>query len=134
MARSLIPQDDYNKKIAPKREGPFEIKEALSPLTYSLKLLLTWHIHNAFHACLLTPYIENDIHGPNYTRPPAELIDGEDEEWEVERIIGHRKQGRDHQYHVMWKGYPISKATWEPESAFAHASDTLQEYKRLRKL
>jgi hypothetical protein len=79
----------YNKKIAPKREGPFEINKVLSPLTYSLKLLSTWRIHNVFHACLLTPYIENDVHGPNYTRPPAELTKGEDEEWEVERIIGH---------------------------------------------
>jgi hypothetical protein len=28
----------YNKKIAPKREGPFKITKVLSPLTYSLDL------------------------------------------------------------------------------------------------
>jgi len=66
------------------------------------------------------------MHGPNYARLPAELVDGEDEEWEVERIIGHRKRGHGQQYHVLWKGYPISKATWELESAFEHTSDTLQ--------
>ena len=79
----------YNKKIAPKREGPFQIMNVLSPLTYSLQLPPTWRIHNAFHAFLLTPYIENDVHGPNYTRPPAELTEQEEKEWEVERIIGH---------------------------------------------
>jgi len=119
----------YNKKIAPKREGPFEIAKVLSPLTYSLRLPSTWRIHNAFHVCLLTPYVENDVHGPNYMRPPAELVNGEDEEWEVERIIGHRKRGRGYQYHVLWKGYPITEATWEPESVFNHAQETLQPYK-----
>jgi len=74
----------YNKKIALKREGPFQITNVLSPLTYSLQLPPTWHIHNVFHAFLLTPYIENNVHGPNYTRPPAELTEQEEEEWEVE--------------------------------------------------
>jgi hypothetical protein len=74
----------YNKKIAPKREGPFKITKILTPLTYSLSLPPTWHIHNAFHALLLTPYTENEVHGPNYTRPPAELTEQEEEEWEVE--------------------------------------------------
>ncbi len=75
--------------MAPKREGLFQIIKVLSPLTYSLNLPATWRIHNAFHAFLLTPYVENEIHGPNYTRPPAELEEHEEAEWEVERIIGH---------------------------------------------
>jgi hypothetical protein len=73
----------YNKKIAPKREGPFKITKILTPLTYSLDLPPMWHIHNAFHALLLTPYTKNEVHGPNYTRPPAELTEQEEEEWEV---------------------------------------------------
>jgi hypothetical protein len=51
-----------------------------------------------FHALLLTPYTENEVHRPNYTRPPAELTEQEEEEWEVEHIIGHRKRGHGHQY------------------------------------
>jgi len=74
----------YNKKITPKREGPFQITNILSPLTYSLQLPPTWRIHNAFHAFLLTPYVENNVHGPNYTRPPTELTEQEEGEWEVE--------------------------------------------------
>jgi hypothetical protein len=119
----------YNKKIAPKREGPFKITKILTPLTYSLDLPPTWHIHNTFHALLLTPYTENKVHGPNYTRLPAELTEQEEEEWEVERIIRHRKRGRSRQYHVLWKGYPITEAMWEPESVFEHAQEMLQPYK-----
>jgi hypothetical protein len=81
----------YNKKIAPKHEGPFKITKVLSPLTYSLDLPPTWHIHNVFHVLLLTLYTENEVHGPNYTRLPAELTEQEEEEWEVKCIIGHRK-------------------------------------------
>ena len=29
---------NYHKKMAPKREGPFEIEEVLGPVTYQLKL------------------------------------------------------------------------------------------------
>ena len=50
---------NHHKKIAPKREGPFEIEEVLGPVTYRLKLPTTWKIHNVFHATLLRPYIEN---------------------------------------------------------------------------
>jgi hypothetical protein len=127
----------YTKKIAPKREGPFTITNVLSPLmysldlplTYSLDLPLTWHIHNTFHAFLLTPYVENDVHGPNYMRPPADLAKHEEPELEVDRIVGHRKRGHAYQYHVLWKGYPITEATWEPEAVFEHAQETLLPYK-----
>ena len=43
----------YNKKIGPKREGPFEIDKVLGPVTYRLKLPNSWKIHNVFHAILL---------------------------------------------------------------------------------
>jgi hypothetical protein len=80
----------YNKKITTKREGPFPILEVLGPVNYQLKLPEKWRMKNMFHASLLTPYNENEIHGPNYPRPPLEIIDGE-EEWEIERIVGHKK-------------------------------------------
>ena len=63
------------KKMAPKREGPFEIIEVLSPLTYRLKLPVQWRIHDVFHAVLLSPYRENEVHGPNFIQPPPDLID-----------------------------------------------------------
>jgi hypothetical protein len=47
---------NYHKKMAPKREGPFEIKEVLGPVTYQLKLPESWRIHKVFHVALLRPY------------------------------------------------------------------------------
>jgi hypothetical protein len=61
---------NYHKKMAPKQEGPFEIEEVLRPVTYQLKLLESWQIHEVFQAASLQPYRENEVYGENYIRPP----------------------------------------------------------------
>jgi hypothetical protein len=118
----------HHKKIALKREGPFEIDEVLGPVTYRLKLPESWEIHKVFHAALLRPYIENEVYGNNYPRPLPELLEGE-EVYEVETILKHWKRGRGYQYYVKWKGYLITEATWENESAFSNDGDMIQQYK-----
>ena len=102
-------------KLAPRRHGPFLITEQVSPVAYRLALPPTWTIHDVFHANLLTPYRETSQHGTNYTRPPPDLIEGE-EEFEVEAIVNHRYHGRNQQlqYLVKWKGYPNADNSWEP--------------------
>ena len=80
-------------KLNPKRYGPFPIEKALSPVAYWLTLPHNWRIHNVFHASLLSPYAETMTHGPNFSRPPPDLIDGEEEQ-EIERILSHRYTGR----------------------------------------
>ncbi len=80
-------------KLAPKRYGPFEVTKEISPIAYQLRLPRGWNIHDIFHASLLSPYCETATHGPNYSRPPPDLIKGE-EEYEVEKIVNHRHSGR----------------------------------------
>jgi hypothetical protein len=41
---------NYQKKMAPKQEGPFKIKGVLGLVTYQLKLPESWRIHKVFHA------------------------------------------------------------------------------------
>ena len=123
----------YHSKMSPKREGPFEIEEVLGPVTYRLQLPKTWKIHNVFHAILLRPYMENEVYGNNYPRPPPDLLEGE-EVYEVESIVKHRRRGRGYQYYVKWKGYPITDATWEPESSFSEDGDILEQYKNRNQL
>jgi hypothetical protein len=83
---------NYHKKMAPKREGLFEIEEVLGPVTYQLKLPESWQIHKVFHAILLHPYQENEVYGESYIRPPPDIEEGE-EVYEVEQILKHRKHG-----------------------------------------
>src|SRR5277367_5712358 len=118
-------------KIAPKRHGPFRIEEVISPLVYRLRLPMAWNIHDVFHMSLLTPYRETDEHGTNFTKPPPDLLGGE-EEYEVEAIIGERTFGRTKrkQYLVKWLGYPESDNTWE-NAEHVHAPQLLMQYRRL---
>ena len=117
-------------KLAPKRHGPFRIKKVLSPIVYQLELPSQWKIHDVFHVDLLTPYRETELHGPNFTRPPPDLINGE-EEYEIEEIIQSRKQGRGHrvQYLVKWKGYPDLENQWVDWEDL-HANEALADFKR----
>jgi Chromo (CHRromatin Organisation MOdifier) domain len=124
---------NYHKKMAPKREGPFEIEEVLGPVTYRLKLPTTWKIHNVFHAVLLKPYVETEVHGENFSWPIPDILDGE-EVYNVETILKHRRRGRSYQYLIKWEGYPISEASWEPEEAFLNDGDLLAIYKQRHQL
>ncbi len=115
-------------KLTPKCLGPFKIIQEISPVAYRLELPPNWRIHNVFHASLLTPYHETTAHGPNFTRPPPDLIDRE-EEYEVEQIVAHRQFGRSKrlQYLIKWKGYPESDNTWEPADQ-VHAPELIKHY------
>ncbi|GBE77221.1 Transposon Tf2-6 polyprotein [Sparassis crispa] len=120
-----------SRKIAPKREGPFEIVEVIGPANYRLKLLKTWRVHSVFHAALLSPYRENDIHGPNYMNPPPDVVDNE-EEYEVEAILNHKMYRGHLRYLVKWKGYSSAENSWEPTHNLQNAKRILDAYKRTR--
>ena len=98
-------------------------------MTYRLQLPLSWQIHNIFHATLLKPYKENEVYGPKFPKPSPEL-DNEEEVYEVDSIINHRKRGRGYRYYIKWKGYPISEASWELEQAFSKDGNMLALYKQ----
>src|SRR5882757_7190279 len=123
-----------SKKLAPKRVGPFRITKVISPVTFRLDLPPSWRIHDVFHASLLTPYRETAAYGPNFIKPPPDLIDGE-EEYEVEAVLNHRMFGRRRQvqYLIKWKGYPHSDNTWEP-SENVHADNLIKAYHKWRPL
>jgi hypothetical protein len=97
------------RKLLPKRYGPFQITERIGVIAYRLRLPESMKIHDVFHIDLLLPYKETEAYGPAYTRPPLDLIEGE-EEYEIESIRDTRLKGRGRrrQYLVHWKGYPNS--------------------------
>ena len=85
-----------------------------------------------FHTSLLSPYKQTEVHGPNYTSPPPDLIN--EEEYEVEAIITHQKCGTGYQYLLKWKGYGSNDNLWEPECNLGNAAEVLLAYKTRRKL
>jgi hypothetical protein len=101
----------------------------MSTVNYRIELPTQWSIHPVFHTDLLTPYKETIMHGPNFTWPTPELIDGE-EEYSVEKILDSWQFGRRWrlQYLVKWEGYPDADNMWvDKDDVFA--DDKVWEFK-----
>jgi Chromo (CHRromatin Organisation MOdifier) domain len=115
-------------KLDAKRYGPFPITKEVSPMVFQLTLPLQWHIHNVFHASLLTPYKATEEHGDNFAQPPLELVDGQ-EEYEVEQVMNSRRLGRAQklQYLLRWKGYSCAHDSWQ-DTTEVHAPELIWEY------
>ena len=54
--------------------------------------------------------------------------EGEEPEWDVESILNKRQRGRQVQYLVKWRGYPLEEASWEPIGHLTNAEKSLQEF------
>jgi len=115
-------------KLAPRRYRPFMVAAKISNVAYKLSLPSTWKIHDVFHTSLLTPYKETNQHGPNFIKPPPDIIKGK-EEWEVEQIIKMCTYGqwKKKQYLVRWKGYSPTHDSWVNEDDL-HTPELLAEF------
>jgi len=116
-------------KLAPKRYGPFKVLTSY-PVNCKLALPKSWKIHLVFHNSLLKPYKETPAHGPNFARPPPEVIDKEGEHYEVKAILKSRvtPNQRGIQYLVKWKGYPSSENSWVSATDMKNAPDLTKTF------
>ena len=96
---------------------------------YRLDLPPAWKIHNAFHAAVLHPYKETELHGPNFVETPPDLVEGH-EEWEVDNVLASRRTGQKKalQYLVRWKGFSEAHDSWEPKRNLGNASLKMKEF------
>jgi len=87
-------------------------------------------IHPVFHNSLLKPYKETTAHGPNFARPPPEIVGGEEGHYEIERILTSRptRNRKSTQYLVKWKGYPDSENSWLPAKELQSACELLKQF------
>ena len=96
--------------------GPFEIKKVLEFDNYELWLPPKMRIHPVFHISLLKP-TENEP-----TKEDMEL-----DEFEVEKLVDKRVQGKQTQYRVRWKGFEEKDDTWEPRKNL-NCPEKVQEF------
>jgi hypothetical protein len=123
----------HNSKLRAKFIGPFPIKEVRSDVTVVLELpRVMSRRHPVFHVNLLRPFTEDPTRFPNrrqVNRPVAELVDRQ-KEWVVERVLGEREvRNGQMQYLVLWEGWPVEDATWEPASYLTHAQEVINDWK-----
>jgi hypothetical protein len=122
-----------SKKLDARRTGPFTILEKVSPVAYRVELPLDWTIHPVFHVSLLRQaHIDETLHPDpvnDSLRPPPDIIDDQ-EEYEVEQVLDHRRKGAKREYLIKWRGYPESESTWESKASLKHAQNVVKAYKR----
>ena len=101
----------------------------ISPVAYKLDLPPDWRIHPVFHVSKLKRFQWSKEFKREERLPSPMVADGE-EEYEVEAILRHKGKGAWRLYLVMWKGYPITEASWEAESHLRNAPLILEDYLR----
>jgi transposase InsO family protein len=116
-------------KLRAKCFGPFKVTEVLSAMTYRLDLPPMWKIHNTFHAAVLHPYKETELHGPNFVETPPDLVEGH-KEWEVDNVLASRRTGQKKmlQYLVRWKGISEAHDSWEPKGNLSNTTLKTKEF------
>ena len=109
--------------------GPFRVTKAISPVAVELDLPPAWKIHPVFHISNIRKYTRSEeFH--RVEQPPPPIVVDDEEEYEVEAILRHKGKGARRLYQVLWKGYPVTEASWEPESHLRNASSLLEDYLR----
>ncbi|GHJ89142.1 hypothetical protein NliqN6_5544, partial [Naganishia liquefaciens] len=136
--RSAALKASASQKLHGKYSGPFQIIRKISPTAYELDLPANIKIHPTVNIEYLKQYHASPEHlGPRNApvRPDAILTSDGSSEYEVERILAHRQDPRKgFAYLVLWKGYGLHDATWEPERNLANALDVVREYRRSNNL
>ena len=111
--------------------GPFKIVKKISEVAYELQLPTEMKIHPVFHISCLKKYItQTDRPSPQKNTTVLEI---EDDEYEVEKIIDKHINGRFIDYLVKWKNYPNSENLWIPKSKLKNAKKAIEEFENFHK-
>jgi Chromo (CHRromatin Organisation MOdifier) domain len=77
---------------------------------------------------MLGPYVADET-GERTPPPPEPVIVDGFEEYEVEQVLSQRRSRNKTQYLVKWKNYPVSDASWEPQSNL-EGNEALQRFQK----
>ena len=121
------------RKVSPCYIGPFYVTECIGLRAYRIKLPEEYkrkHLHNVFYVTLLEPFRGRKGGDEDTTPFPLSELVGEQEEWEVDRILDKQTVQGKLRYLVAWKGWPDEFNSWELEEHLENAEALLEEFKR----
>jgi hypothetical protein len=113
-------------KLDHKKFGPFKIKRNIKDVSFELCLPTTMKIHPVFHISLLEPAPAGAAEGPTPEIDP----ETQEEEYEVEKVLGVRTNRRKLQWLVKWVGYGNEHNTWEPRKNLTNCRTALVTFYR----
>jgi hypothetical protein len=122
------------QKLLMRYEGPFEILQKISPITYRLRMPASYGSHPVLSIAHLEPYTESP---ENFGERPVKGFNRQDfeelPEYEVEKIIDAKwskaRNGRKLQlFKVRFAGYPPNYDEWLTRKDLKNAPDVLREW------
>jgi len=109
-------------KALPRWVGPCRVLGRTGQRSYEIEIKPS--VSQMVHRSQMKPFRQDVMEGQkfplHYFRlTPAEEV-GHENEWQVEKILKHKKTPNGHMFFTKWEGYPLSEATWEPVNHFFH--------------
>ena len=93
---------NLSRKLAPRWVGPYPVSEVISHVAIRVDLPASFRsIHNVFHVSVIKMHLGD----PPLRRSAVFRPETEEQEFEVERIVGKRLTRNRTEYLVHWKGY-----------------------------
>ena len=127
-----------DRKTQNEWEGPYQVLEKVDEYEYTVQKVGAHKLKCRVHTDRLASYKDVDEELAQH-QAGAEIIGGplqrklvvprvRSEEYEVERIIGHRGTVRagDRMYEIKWQG--VDEITWEPLDYLVKCSDSVEAY------
>ena len=97
-------QRQPSKKLSPKKIGPFPVEEPIGTQAYRLVLPKKYsRIWPVFHVSLLEAFYPRE--GDAIKEDLSFELADEQEDYEVEQVVGHKKLKGKLMYKVRWKDY-----------------------------
>ena len=113
-----------SQKLNHQKIGPFTIEKQMGPVNYQLRLPESMkRLHPVFHILLLEPALQN-------TQTVENIKIKDNDEYEVERILKHKRVNGRPLYLIKWKGYDTSENTWEPITNLKGCHRAMQDYQQ----
>jgi hypothetical protein len=124
---NLAIHKSLSNKFKHRWTGPFTIKTRIGKVAYELDLPADMkRIHPVFHASKLKTYHEDTEHPDHKTAPSPGPIFGDDDQYEVEALVGKKVTNGKTRYRVRWKGYGPNSDLWVPQEDIA--DDLIEAY------
>ncbi len=129
LEKTNLSTDQPMKKLNDKYFGPFKVIKKVGASSYKLQIPHMWKsIHPVFNEAVLTPYHKPQFLMQPQDRRPPPVLEGNEPEWEVEKVVNSRKYHRGFQYKVHWKGYDTHKQIWEPACNLKNADKAIHNF------